>query len=154
MAAQFYVGIDTKFCSAYAVMTDGDFLKTLMDAIRKQHGVMELISDRAQAEISKKVQDILPHLFIDDWQAKPLYKNHNAAERCYKLVKYNVNRVLNMSGAPAYCWLLCLMYVVFIMNRMAFEPLDWRTPYEWLKVSTPAISMIYCFRFYDRIYYS
>jgi hypothetical protein len=80
-AAQFYVGIDTKFCSAYGVKTDGDFSKTLMDVIRK-HGAMDkVISDSAQAEISKKVQDILRHLFIDDWQSEPLFKNQNGAER-------------------------------------------------------------------------
>jgi hypothetical protein len=154
MAAQFYVGIDTKFCSAYGVKTDRDFSKTLMDVIRKHGAMGKLISDRAQAEISKKVQDILRHLFTEDWQSEPLYQHQNAAERRYNLVKFNVNRVLNMSGAPAYCWLLCLMYVIFIMNRMALESLDWHTAFQRLKGCIPDISMIYRFRFYDHIYYS
>jgi hypothetical protein len=58
-----------------------------------------------------------------------------------------------MTGAPAFCWLLCLYYVIFIMNRLALESLEWRTAFECLKGSTPDISMIYRFRFYDKIYY-
>jgi hypothetical protein len=39
------------------------------------------------------------------------------------------------------------------MNRLALESLEWRTAFECLKGSTPDISMIYRFRFYDSIYY-
>ena len=45
------------------------------------------------------------------------------------------------------------MYVIFIRNRMARENLDWRTPYERLYGSTPDISMIYRFQFFEKIYY-
>ena len=31
----------------------------------------KLISDRAQVKISKRVQDILRALFIDNWQSEP-----------------------------------------------------------------------------------
>ncbi len=65
----------------------------------------------AQAQVLKKVADILRHLFIDDWQSELKYQHQNPAERRYKTVKFNVNRVLNMTGAPAFCWLLCLYYV-------------------------------------------
>ena len=58
-----------------------------------------------------------------------------------------------MSGAPASCWLLCLQYVCFMMNRTALAALHWRTPFERLFGSTPDISMIYRFKFYDRVYF-
>ena len=35
---------------------------------------------------------------------------------------------------------------------MAMESLKWRTPHEALTGTTPDISMIYRFRFYDRVY--
>jgi hypothetical protein len=124
-----------------------------MDVIQKHGAMNQLISGNAQAQVSKKVADILCHLFINDWQSEPKYQHHNPAERCYKTVKFNVNWVLNMTGAPAFCWLLCLYYVTFIMNRLALESLEWRMAFECLKGSTPDISMIYPFRFYDSIYY-
>jgi hypothetical protein len=112
----------------------------------------KLVSDRAEAEISSKVQDILRHLCIDDWQSEPHYQKQNPAECRFQTVKTNTNRVLNMSGAPAFCWLLCLQYVIFIMNRTALESLDWRTPHEMLTGSTPDISMITRFKFWDDVY--
>ena len=60
---------------------------------------------------------------------------------------------MNLSGAPPSTWLLCMQYVCFIMNRMALGSLGWRTPFEKLVGHTPDISMIYRFKFYDRIYY-
>src|SRR5687768_16535353 len=58
-----------------------------------------------------------------------------------------------MTGSPAYTWLLCLEYVCFILNRMALESLKWHTPFEPLTGSTPDISIIYRFKFWDSIYF-
>ena len=151
--AQFFTGLQSKFCEVYGMKTDGHFVRTLMDTIRKNGAMDTLVSDRAQSEMSNKVKDVLRHLCIDAWQSEPHYQHQNQAERRYKSVKHNVNKVLNMAAAPAYCWLLCLQYVCFIMNRLALQSLQWRTPYEKLHGSTPDISMIYRFKFYDRVYY-
>ena len=56
MCAQLYVGIITKFCDAYSMSTDGQFVNTLIDVIRKQGAMDTLISNRAQAVVSKKGQ--------------------------------------------------------------------------------------------------
>jgi hypothetical protein len=53
MCAQIYVGLHTKYCDAFGVKMDGDFSKTLMDVIRKHGAMDQLISDNAQAQISK-----------------------------------------------------------------------------------------------------
>ena len=151
--AQFFTGLQSKFCEVYGMKTDGQFKQTLLDSIRKNGAMDTLISDRAQAEISNKVNDVLRQLRIDSWQSEPHYQHQNQAERRYKSVKHNVNKVMNMTAAPAYCWLLCLQYVCFIMNRLALQSIHWRTPYEKLNGSTPDISMIYRFKFYDRVYF-
>ena len=61
--------------------------------------------------------------------------------------------LLNLTGAPAYCWLLALKYVCFVLNHTAVGSLHWRTPMEKLTGSTPDISSLLCFRFYERVYY-
>ena len=53
--AQFYTGISTKYCEAYGVKTDGQFVHTLMDVIRKRGAMDTLVSDRAKSELSNKV---------------------------------------------------------------------------------------------------
>ena len=123
---------------------------SLLFSMSSANGVQamdNMVSDRAQAETLKKVQDILRHLCIDDWQSEAHYQHQNKAEHCYKHVKERVNTVLNASGAPADCWLLCLKCVCFIFNWMAMESLNWRTPHEHLTGSTSDISMIYRFPF-------
>ena len=152
-AAQIFVGVSTGFVDVFPLANDGQFASTLMDVIRKSGAMDVLISDRAQMEISNKVKDILRHLIIDDWQSEAHYQHQNAAERRYKHIKRNVQNMLNISGATASCWLLCLEYVVYVMNRMATKSLSWRTPYESLTGITPDISVIYRFLFYDKIYF-
>ena len=78
-----------------------------------------LISDRAQAEVSKRVKDILRSFVINDWQSEPHYQHQNYAERIYQEVKKFSNWVLNWSGAPPEAWLLVFEYVTFVMNRTA-----------------------------------
>ena len=70
MAAQVFVGRNTFVTDVYGMRTDADFIGTLEDNIRKRGAMDKLISDRAQAEISKKVQDILRMYRIDDYQSK------------------------------------------------------------------------------------
>ena len=152
--AQFYVGVDTKFCSAYGITTDGKFINTLLDVIRSHGAMHTLVTDGAKSEMSKRVQDVLRHLLIKHQQTEPYFKHQNPAERRYKTVKANVNKILNRTGAPAEYWLLCLNYVIYVMNRMAVQSLDWKTPFERLTGVSPDISAIYRYCFYDKVYYA
>ena len=58
-AAQFFVGTESMVCDVYPMQTDKQFVHVLQDNIRRRGAMSKLISDRAQVEISKKVQDIL-----------------------------------------------------------------------------------------------
>jgi hypothetical protein len=133
--------------------TDSHFIQSLWDTIRLSGAMDVLVSDRAQVEISKKVQDVLRFLCIKDTQSEPNQQHQNSAERRYKSAKFNSQQTMNMSGAPAECWLLCMQYTCFVMNRMALQSLHWRTSFESLHGQTPDISMVYRFKFHDRIYY-
>jgi hypothetical protein len=151
--AQFFVGVDSRYVEVYGMKRSAHFIKVLWDTIRKYGAMDVLVSDRAKLEISKKIQDVLRYLCIKDRQSEPHQQHQNPAERRYKELKFNVQRIMNMSGAPPYTWLLCMEYACFVMNRMALGSLDWRTPHERLLGQTPDISMVYRFKFYDRVYF-
>ena len=150
MCAQILIGYCSKFVDVYGIKTGGEFTKVLMDNIFKQGAIDKLISDGAQAQVSKCVKQILRYLCIDDWHTVPNYQHQNPAERRYHWIKTNTNKVLNSFDEPAYCWLLALEYVCFIMNRMMLGSLFWRTPFKRLFGYTPDISMIYQFKFYEK----
>jgi hypothetical protein len=109
--AVIFVDLDTQVTDIYGIKTDKQFINTLEDNITNRGAPHKLISDKAQVNISNKVQDILRTLCITSWQSEPYQQQQNPAERRYQTIKRAANLVLDRSGAPDYTWLLCLQYV-------------------------------------------
>ncbi len=153
-AAQFFIGRKSDFRSIRPCgKTDGQFARTFYDEIRRYGAMDVIISDSAKSEISKRVQEILRTLVIRDWQSEPHNKNQNYAERGWRDTKRTSATLLNYSGAPDEIWLLSLQYVCFVLNHTARERLGWRTPIEWLLGTTPDITVLLRFIFWEPVYY-
>ena len=84
----------------------------------------KLLSDSAKTEISNKVIDIPWAYYISNWLSEPYHQNQNPAEWRYRTIKSWTNTVMNRSGAPANCWLLCLIYMCYLLNHIACTALD------------------------------
>ena len=110
-----------------------------------------LVCDSASIETSVRVKDTLRMLCVCDWQSEPAHQNQNPAERCHTTIKSSVNLTLNRTGAPAYAWLLCLLYVCFCLNHIATESIGWRTPLEKLTGVTPDTSPMLMFEFWEPV---
>ena len=151
--AQIFVGRKSLVTDIYAMKSEKEFVNTLQDNIRKRGAMDKLISDSAQVEVSNRVLDILRAYCVDDWQSEPHYQHQNFAERRYATIKPLVNILLNTTGAPPELWLLALLHVCYVLNHTAIESLGWRTPLETLLGSTPDISAMLLFSFYEKIYY-
>ena len=61
---------------------------------------------------------------------------------------------MNRSGAPSNCWLLCLIYVCYLLNHIACSALDGKIPLLALTGITPDISTILLFTFYQPVFYA
>ena len=59
---------------------------------------------------------------------------------------------MNRSGSPANCWLLCLIYVCYLLNHIACAALDGKIPLFALTGITPNISIILLFTFYQPVF--
>ena len=116
---QLFVGRNSYYMTVHGMTTDGDFANTLQDEIRHRGAPDQLISDRARAETSQRVGDILRNYAIDDWQSEPHYQNQNIAERFIQEAKKFSNWVKNTSGAPPEAIFYIIKYVCFIFNRTA-----------------------------------
>ena len=112
-----------------------------------------LISDGGKYEISKRVTDLLRSLFIQDYQSEPYHQHQNKAENCFGLAKRYTNTVMNTSGCPAFCWLLCLQYICVVLNHLASPTLQGICPVQALEGTTPDISFLLHFSFYEPVYY-
>ena len=151
--AQFFCCRDTLVCDAYGIKSTKQFIKTLSDNIRKRGAMDTLISDGGKYEISKRVTDLLRSLFIQDYQCEPYHQHQNKAENRFGLAKRDTNTVMNTSGCPACCWLLCLQYICVVLNHLASPTLQGICPVQALEGTTPDISFMLHFSFYDPVYY-
>ena len=72
--------------------------------------------------------DILIAYHISNWHSESYHQNQNQAEWQYRTIKSWTNIVTNRSGAPANCWLLCMIYVCYILNHIACGALNGLIP--------------------------
>ena len=122
--AQFFVGRDTLVCHAYGIKSQKQFINTLYNNIRIRGAMTTLITDGGRYEISKKVSDRLRSLFIKQYESEPYHKHQNKAEQRYGAVKRYINTLMNLTGAPAHCWLLCMLYVCNLLNATASPAME------------------------------
>ena len=151
--AQFFVGKDTLVCDAYGIKSQKQFINTLYDNIRSRGAMTTLITDCGRYEISKKVADLLRSLFIKQYESEPYHQHQNKAEQRYGVVKRYINTLMNLTGAPAHCWLLCMLYVCSLLNATASPALEGLTPPQALTGQVPDISHFLHFSFWEPIFY-
>ena len=111
-----------------------------------------LISDGGKYEISKRVTDLLCSLFIQDYQSEPYHQHQNKAENRFGLAKRYTNTFMNTSVCPACCWLLCLQYICVVLNHLASPTLQGICPVQAFEGTTPDISFMLHFSFYEPVY--
>jgi hypothetical protein len=149
--AQFFVGVHSLLSDVHGMKSAASFLGVLTDQII-DHGVpTKWISDSAKVETSMAVHDILHTYGISSWQSEPYHQHQNPAKWCYQMVKCTCNAMLDRTGAPAYCWFLCLMYVCVILNN-TYAPSICATPLRMVTGTTNDISQLVYFSFYKPVY--
>ena len=114
----------------------------------------KLLSDSATTEISNKVMDIIRAYHISNWHFEPYHQNQNPAEWRYRTIKSWTNKVMNRSGAPANSWLICLIYVCYLLDHIACAVLVSKILLFALTGITPDISIILLFTFYQPVFYA
>ena len=114
----------------------------------------KLLSDSAKTKISNKVMDILRAYHISNWHSEPYHQNQNPAEWRYRTIKSWTNTVMNRSGATANWWLLCLIYVCYLLNHIAGSALNGKIPLLALSGINPDISIILLFTFCQPVFYA
>ena len=130
------------------------FVNTLEDNIRFRGAMTKLISDYAKVEISNKVKDILRMYHSSSWNSEPYHQNQNPAEGRYFTIKSWTNTIMNRTGAPADCWLQCMIHPSYILNHLSCKALDGNVPLGMLYGVSPDISIILLYTFYQPAFYA
>ena len=114
----------------------------------------KLIGDYAQVEISNKVKDILRMYHSSSWHSEPYHQNQNPSEWRSRTIMAWTNAILNRTGAPANCSLLCMSYGCYLLNHISCQSLKGQTPLTQLYGVTLNISVIMMYTFYQSVYYA
>ena len=114
--------------------------------------VRHSLGNQTRSLLKCLLQHFLLHIL--DWHSEPYHQNQNPAEWRYRTIKSWTNTVMNRSGAPANCWLLCLIYVCYLLNHIACTSLDGKITLLALTGITPDISIILLFTFYQPVFYA
>ena len=61
---------------------------------------------------------------------------------------------MNRSGAPADCWLLCMIHASYILNHLSCEALGGNVPLGMLYGVSPDISILLLYTFYQPVFYA
>ena len=103
--------------------------------------------------MKKRIQGGKPQNSTKDYQSEPYHQHQNKAENHFGLAKHYTNTVMNTSGCPAFCWLLCLQYICVVLNHLASPTLQGICPVQALQGTTPDVSFMLHFSFYEPVYY-
>ena len=151
--AQVYCGRRTQLTKVYGMQLESQMPATLQDFIREVGAPNCLISDNSKVQIGAKVHSLLRYFTIKDHQSEPYYQNQNYAERRIQEIKRFCNTIMDRTGTPPEMWLLCLLFVVFLMNRLSTESLGGITPIEAAFNFKPDTSPLLGFHWWQPIYY-
>jgi hypothetical protein len=149
---QIFVGVKSLFTDVHGMKSPAQFPGVLTDEIITWSAPTKLISDSTRVETSKEVRSILCTYGISSWQSEPHQQHQNTAEQQYQTVKQLCNTILDQTSAPTYCWLLCLMYVCFVLNNAFLEVIQ-STPLCQAYGTDNDISPMLYFSFYEPVYY-
>ena len=150
--AQVFVGRDSLVGDVYPMKSGKQCVNRLEDNIRQRGAIDKLLSDSAKTGMSKKVMDILRAYHISNFHSEPYHQNQNPV---YRTIKWT-NTVMNRSSAPANCWLLCrsMIYVCYILNHIACGALNRSIPLLMFYGTTPDISIMILYTFYQPVFYA
>ena len=152
--AQIFVGKRTLVTDVYPLKSQKQFVNTLEDNIRFRGAMTKLISDYAKVEISNIVKDILRMYHSSSWISEPYRQNQNPAEGRYCTLKSWTNTIMIRSGAPADCWLPCMIHPSYILNHLSCVALGGHVPMGILYGVSPGISIILLYTFYQLVFYA
>ena len=107
--------------AVFPMQKESEMPSTLLDFIRKFGAPTGLFSDNAKVQVGNTVKSILRMYATDDLQSEPHHQHQNPAERRIQDVKKVCNQVMDRTGTPPQYWLLCLLYVTFLLNRLSTE---------------------------------
>jgi len=122
--AQLYYGVTSKFIALYPMTTESQGPESLEDLCRDRGATVKLKNDRAQMDIGKTWTAICRKYNIEQCTMEAHMPWQSEAERYIQEVKRLVNLIMDRVGCPNCLWVMCSLYVVYLLNHVAHPDLN------------------------------
>ena len=150
---QIFVGLTSGLTYCYGMKTESEGASKLQEFIRQVGAPFSLRNDNSKMQTSTAFLDICNLYNIGTKTTEPHHPHQNPAENRIGTLKSMSHRLMDRVGAPEFLWLRCINYLCGLLNVMASQNLNWRTPMEKGLGITPDISAYLHFSFYEPVYY-
>ena len=150
---QIFCGEKSLFTKAYSMTTESQGPDKLEEFIADVGAPYKLKSDNSQMQTSEAWRAILRKYNIAFGTTEPQHPWQNKCERRIQDVKSFTNRIMDHTKTPDFLWNYCVNYVIYLMNHTSSRVLGWKTPIEMAFGSTPDISALLQYAFYEPVYY-
>ena len=122
--AQIFSGNKSLYTSVYGIQTKSQRPESL-EAMCIDHGApYQLRNENSKMKTGHAWNDIMRKFTIKAETTAPYFKNQNLSENRIGVVKRHTNSIMDQSRAPIQAWLLCMCYVVCILNYYATQTLN------------------------------
>ena len=150
---QVFSGVTSRRLTGVPMKSESEVAAALETAIREWQMVpLALKSDNAKAEIGKEVLKILNKFAIAQKRSEPYYQNQNPCERSIQDLKRMTNELMDRLNIPAEYWLLVILYLIYLLNRVSRKVLNGLTPLEKSTGIRPDISALLHYRFWEPVF--
>eukprot|EP00957_Ditylum_brightwellii_P197487 15046876-Ditylum_brightwellii.AAC.1 len=152
--AQLFVGTESKLTQIFGMRAENEGPQAFHDFIRENGAPYALRSNNSKMQTGISFTNILRKYSIKSEHTKPNYPTQNPAERRIQDVKPLSAKILDWTRAPGYTWFFCMLYTVMLLNFTALESIRWITPHQACFGTTPDISALLQYQFFQPVYYS
>jgi hypothetical protein len=77
---------------------------------------------------------------IKNFQCEPHRQHQNPAKHRSQEVTKLGNHLMDHTNTPPKLWLLCLLYVIYLLNRLSIQRNEWKTPIKAAFGQKPDVS--------------
>ena len=150
---QLFGGVTSRLLKAYPMRSKADVPKAYADFVRSVGAPLALHTDCAPENYSQDMKDLHRLFCTNGIFSEPYYQNQNPIERLIQDLKSIMRRVMDALDVPSNAWLLCLLYVTFVMNRTSLASLNDLPPLSVAYGGVTDISPMLHFHFWQPVFF-
>ena len=150
---QLFTGNNSFHIFNYGMKSEHDGPEALLEFFRRIGVPISIRRDNSKMQTSQAWNDIMRRYNCDDEFIEPYNPQQNTAERRIGIIKNAMKRTFIDTGCSPQSWYRLAQHVIDVYNHTALRSLHWRTPIEVSLGTTPDISGLLLYKFWEPIYY-